>query len=720
MDATPAELAELKSVFKAECDEHLTALDSLLLKLEQAPENTLVLQETFRRVHSIKGAARMVGYVGLESIAHAMETMLAAAREGRQRLTGSIIAALFEGADAMSDLVRADAGRTQSEQRVRNALDRILLLSGDSHDGGSPVERVAAGSSLELRPAAGHDVVRVSAQKVASLLAFPGELMRELLGVERELKELNTLLDGLFEAADNVRSHADQQRRQAALERLLSLIVKRREYVRALMTQIAERNSRRARSLEELRYGIAGLGMLPVSTVLAGMPRLARDTALEQGKRVELQIVGAEVEIGKSVLDKLMEPLIQLVKNAIAHGIETPERRIARGKNPTGTVRIAVTTGTASATIAVEDDGEGIDLRRVREAIVEDDHASQSDAAAMPESKLMSFLFKPGFSTSERTDTIAGRGVGLDIVAERVSQLRGTYRIENRIGRGVGFFLTVPVNLLWSSVLAVRAGAYEACLRLNDIREAAILRPSDIVHIDNHLCATARGEAIPLLPLSFIGGGEVEVTFGLDAEITAVIIEHDERRAAFVVDELAGVSDVIVKTLPRPFGQLPEIAGYSILASGDPVCVLDGEFLVQAAYKYDTAGRVRHLQPSAKRSLLLVEDSMTARTLLRNIMISAGYDVETAVDGADAWAKIQTRRYDCIVSDIEMPNMNGWDFLARVKRDNTLADLPIVLITSLSKDEERRRGLELGADAYMVKGLFNEQELLDTIERLVA
>jgi two-component system chemotaxis sensor kinase CheA len=718
MDATPAEFAELKSVFKAECDEHVAALDGLLLKLEQTPDNALVLQETFRRVHSVKGAARMVGYGGLESIAHAMETMLAGSRDGRQAITSSIIAALFEGADAIGDLVRTDGGRSESEPRVRNALERILLLSGDAGDAQTPGQSATA--VPRLQPSIGGDVVRVNSQKVDALLSYPGELMRELTSEERELKDLTSTLETLFAAADHVRSQADEQRRHAAMEHLLSLALERREPLQGALTQMAERNVRRARALEELRFGLSSLGMLPVQTVLQGMPRLVRDTAVAQGKRVELQVSGAEVEIGKSVLDKLMEPLIQLVKNAIAHGIETPERRMARGKNPVGTVRIAVTTSPSSATVAVQDDGEGIDLARIREVIVADGEATEPEAAAMTEQRLISFLFRPGFSTTERTDAISGRGVGLDIVAERIKQLRGTYRLENQPGRGFGFFLTVPVNLLWSSILSLRAGEYEACLRLADIREATVLHPSDVVHIDNHLCATVRGEAIPLLPLTFVGGGDAEITFGLDAEITVVIVEYGERRAAFAIDALQGVSDVIVKTLPKPLAHLPGIAGYAVLASGDPICVLDGQYLVEAAYEYSGAGRIRHVQPTTKRSLLIVEDSMTTRTLLRNIMISAGYAVDTAVDGADAWAKVQQQRYDCVVSDIEMPNMNGWDLCARVKREPRFAETPFVLITSLSKDAERRRGLELGADAYMVKGLFNEQELLDTVERLIA
>ncbi|MDQ6825400.1 MAG: response regulator [Candidatus Eremiobacteraeota bacterium] len=719
MDVSPSELAELKSVFKAECEEHLAALDTLLLKLEQAPHHTPTLQETFRRVHSIKGAARMVGYAGLELLAHTLEAILANARDGKQLLTPPLIAALFEGVDAIGDLLRSDTGRSEGEARVRAALERVGMLTGATGASVTMLDR-SAYAPPEITQPQGGDVIRVSAHKIDGLLAAPSELLREHASEERELKELNGLLDGVFDAVDSVRAHQDQQRRLAALEHAVSVAGKRRDHARVLLNRIAERNLRRSRSLEELRHGLAGLGMLPVQTILAGMPRLVRDTALAQGKRVELQVTGAEVEISKAVLDRLMEPLIQLVKNAIAHGLETPERRVARGKRPVGVVKISVSTGTASATICVEDDGEGVDSTRIREAIIVDKYVSRAEAETLSENRLLQFLFKPGFSTTERTDSISGRGVGLDIVAERIMQLRGTYRLENVTGRGFRFFLTVPVNLLWSSVLSVRSGKLETCLRLSDISEALTLRASDVVHIDGNLCATLQGETLPLLPLSFIGGGDGEITFGIDGQVTALIIEYGERRAMFVIDELSGVSDVIIRTLPKPLGQLPGIAGYCILASGSPVCVLDGEFIVNAAFEHNASGHVRHVQPTAKRSLLIVEDSLTTRTLLRNIMISAGYDVDTAVDGADGWLKAQEHSYDCIVSDIEMPNMNGWELCARVKREMRMADTPFVLITSLSKDEERRRGLELGADAYMVKGLFNEQELLETVERLVA
>ncbi|MBC5805774.1 MAG: hypothetical protein DLM53_04040 [Candidatus Eremiobacter antarcticus] len=734
MDVSAAELLELNSIFRAECDEHVAALNPLLLKLEATPLDQAALYETFRRVHSIKGAARMVGYSGLEAVAHAMETMLAQAREGRQHLSAVYIAKLFAGRDAIESLLAADAGRSSDEPDVLSAVRRLtsadvpgareaavehanvrVKISDASpalpqlraSDSGGPADRRRSG-----------DMLRVSEAKISALLNTPNELMRWHVLEEHDLKDLRERVEALFDRIDAANRIDDRDLRHAALEQALMGISKQRDPTQALVKAITERNARRPRSLEDLRQGLASLRMLPVNTILAGMPRLARDTALALGKKVELKIYGAEVEIGKSVLDRLMEPLIQMVKNAIAHGIETPEQRVEAGKPPAGLIKISVSTGTASATIAVEDDGRGLDSERIRAAAVAQGLAAPEEAQALPEGKLIPYLFKPGFSTTEETDSISGRGVGLDIVAECVRQLRGTYQVENAPGKGLRLLLTVPVTLLWSPVLQLRSGGFDVCVRLADIREANVLRSSDALEIDGRLSATVRGEVIPLLPLTALSGGDNSVDFGADDKVVAVTLQQGERRAAFVVDNLTDVSDVIIKALPWPLAQLPGMAGYCVLASGSAMCVLDGEYLVNAAHDRQSGGTMRTAPAAAKPNLLIVDDSLTTRTLLRSIMMSAGYDASTAVDGVDAWAKIQSGHYDCIVSDIEMPNMNGWDLCARVKGEQRWANTPFVLITSLSKDDERRRGFEAGADAYIVKSLFNEKELLETVQRL--
>jgi chemotaxis protein histidine kinase CheA len=729
MELSPAELAELQGIFKAECDEHLAALNGLLMTLEKQPNDADALNETFRRIHSVKGAARMVGLQGIEAIAHALEAMLALVRDGQRALSKSDVELLFEGTDAITEYMANLSGQSTDDPRLQDILKKLTPTNGSAtvNAGVHAVEahdepQIAANNAIEIavESAAGGEMVRVSADKIDKLIALRSELVRTLMLEEDDLKTLAALVDDALGDADRARRSAPSASAKSESDRVGADLRRHREHLRNAVSRMAERNMRRSSRLEELRDSLADLRMLPAGTILQGMHRIVRDVALNQGKEADLTIVGSEVAIDKVILDALKEPLIHLVRNAVAHGLEAPKERLESGKPAKGTVRIAVSTGTSSATITIEDDGAGIDFERVRDTAVANGFATPAEANSMSESKLTGLLFKPGFSTALLADQISGRGVGLDVVADRIAQLRGNYTVESSFGKGTRFSLRVPVSLLTSSVLAVKAGTLEVCLRQTDIREAVLLKPENVVNVDGQINATIRDEVMPVVPLASIAGGTSEVFFGRDGVVPAIVIEFGDRTAALVVDALAGVSDVIVKPLPKPLGRLAGIAGCAILGSGIPLCVLDGEHIVRAAHDRGARGAIVHSQPVVKRSLLIADDSLTTRTLLRNIMLSAGYDVETAVDGVDAWNKVQLRSFDCIMSDIEMPNMDGWEFCERVKRDGRLADTPVVLITSLSKDDERRRGLEMGADAYIVKGLFNETQLLETVERLVA
>ena len=740
MELSAAELAELQTIFKAECDEHLSALNGLLMSLERKPEDVETLNETFRRMHSVKGAARMVGLAGIESVTHALEAMLSEVRDGKRRLGKPELELLFEGTDAVTDFMATMTGTKAEEPKVRALVARISGHRDGRQEGengkaaagngataavdreGRPLHNepdVPSAIEVAVESAAGGEMVRVAADKIDRLIALRGELVRTLGVEDDEVKKLAALVEEALAQADGLRGGGAIDARPD-VERSKAEIRRRRELINQAVSRLAERNARRGSRLEELRDSLADLRMLPAGTILQGMHRIVRDVAQSQGKDADLTIAGADVAIDKVILDALKEPLIHIVRNAVAHGIEAPDVRVAHGKPAKGRVHIAVTTGTSSATITIEDDGSGIDFARVRSRAVEAGFVTASDADGMNDARLTSLLFKPGFTTARIADQISGRGVGLDVVADRIAQLRGNYTVESAPGHGTRFSLRIPVSLLTSSVLAVKAGDLEVCLRQTDIREAVLLKPEDVVSIDGRISATVRDQVMPVVPLASIAGGDSELFFSREGVKPAIVIEFADRTAALVVDALDGVSDVIVKPLPKPLGGLAGIAGCAILGSGMPLCVLDGEHIVRAAHDRGARGAVVHAQTSVKRSLLIADDSLTTRTLLRNIMLSAGYDVETAVDGVDAWNKAQQRKFDCIMSDIEMPNMNGWEFCARVKRDGRLAETPLVLITSLSKDEERRRGLELGADAYIVKGLFNETQLLETVERLVA
>jgi two-component system chemotaxis sensor kinase CheA len=773
MEMTPHELAELKGIFRTECDEHLGALNGLLMALEQDPGDAQTLNETFRRIHSVKGAARMVGFAGIEAVAHGLEALLAQVRDGMRPLTKEALALIFDGADAMTDLMNSGTGTAVAETPVRAMLVRIAEFDGGSIDvdvapeNGAPTngkvvangkpatngkskparkngKRAAVAqpnpvtafapsevrsaqseiaAAAEARPAPrdeiGGDTVRVGAEKIDRLIALRGELLRQFAADENDLEKLGVVAANVTAAMDALRAHLGPQAADGAANLFEDLQRRRQELIDAA-AQVKDRDLRRFSLLEDLRDRLADLRMLPAATVLQPLARIVRDVALLQDKQADLVISGGDVALDKVVLEAIKEPLIHLVRNAVAHGIELPEIRLLSGKPSKGTVRVSVSTGTASATIIVEDDGAGIDVEAVRRQVVERGFTTVEEAAVLSDQRLTQYLFKPGFSTAQTADEISGRGVGLDVVADRVAQLRGSYHVESGTSSGTRFVLRVPVSLLTSSVLAVRAGTTEVYLRQTDIHEAVLIKPEHVVNVEGRITVTVRDEIMPVIPLASIAGGPAQVFFGRDGVVPAIVIKDGERKAAVVVDALAGLSEVIVKPMPRPLGRVPGVAGYAISLSGQPLCVLDGEVLVRNAHDRGAAGAIVHEKTNVKRRLLIADDSLTTRTLLRNIMISAGYEVETAIDGVDAWNKLAGSSFDCIMSDLEMPNMSGWEFCERIKRDPRYSSMPVVLVTSLSKEEERRRGLELGADAYIVKGLFNETQLLETVERLVA
>jgi chemotaxis protein histidine kinase CheA len=683
----------------------------------------------------------MVGYAGVEAVAHGLESMLANARDGSSTLDKATIALVFSATDTIRDLMAAGSGTSVDEAPVRAMLARMAGYQNGASEAPAKPKRASKPKSdtnagqLRALPApvraappvppergrddTAGDMVRVGADKIDRLIALRGELVRQFTSEEQDVRGLVTAADAAFADVEALRTRSDADTTPER-RRLFESVRRQRESLQAAIGRIDERNVQRFGILESLRDSLADLRMLPAGTILHPLARVVHDVALLQDKEAELSLVGADVALDKVVLEAIKEPLIHLVRNAVAHGIEPAATRVLSGKRAMGTVKVSVTTGSSSATVKVEDDGAGIDIAAVRRAVVDNGYASAEDVAVLSDFRLLQYLFKPGFSTAASADSISGRGVGLDVVADRVAQLRGNYHVESTLGVGTRFILRVPVSLLTSSVLAVHDGTTEVFLRQTDIHEAVLLKPEHVINVEGRISATVRNEVMPVVPLASIKGGPAQVFFGREGVVAAIIIKNGDQRAAVVVEALAGLSDVIVKPLPRPLGRIAGIAGYAISTSGIPLCVLDGEHFVRSAHDRAAAGAVFHEKAVVKRRLLIADDSLTTRTLLRNIMLSAGYEVETAIDGVDAWNKASTMKFDCIMSDIEMPNMNGWEFCERVKRDARLADTPVILVTSLSKEEERRRGLELGADAYIVKGLFNETQLLETVERLVA
>jgi len=464
--------------------------------------------------------------------------------------------------------------------------------------------------------------------------------------------------------------------------------------------------------------------MLPFATLFAVFPKLVRELSRDIGKEVELRILGAETEIDKRILDDLKDPLIHLLRNSIDHGIERPERRITAGKPACGTIELAVSQADGNKVeILISDDGGGIDAAKVRTAAVRHGMLTQTEAEKLPAHQALALIFEPEVSTSEAVTEISGRGLGLAIVREKVEKLGGRVILETRPGLGTSFRLLLPLTLATFRGILVEVVQQVFVLPTANVQRVTSVRPEDVktvegremIVLDNKTVSLVRLEDLLDLPRRSSREG---VRF-----MPAVVVESADKRIAMRVDAVLSEQEVLVKPLGKPLERVRNIAGATVLGSGHAVPILNVTDLVKSAMRIRPAPLAAHISAPVevrpRKSILVVEDSITARMLLKNILEGAGHRVKTAVDGVDAFAILRSEEFDLVVSDVEMPRMNGFDLTAAIRRHKRLGNLPVVLVTALASREDRERGADAGANAYIVKGSFDQSDLLEAVRRLV-
>jgi two-component system, chemotaxis family, sensor kinase CheA len=541
--------------------------------------------------------------------------------------------------------------------------------------------------------------------------------------------------------------------RYAVLRNLLEFLNWNQSFVRALESRIAALN----KAAEHDQSALAGMTdtllddmkkvlMLPFASLLETFPRIARELARSRGKDVDLIIRGGEIEIDRRILEALKDPLIHLVRNSIDHGIEAPEERVRAGKPERGTLTITVEQSDANKIeVLVADDGAGIDARRVLAAAMKSGLVSEAEAGKFDEAAAQSLVFKSGFSTSPIITDLSGRGLGLAIVREKVEKLGGTVGAESTQGKGTLFRLVLPLTLATRRGILVQSGGRFFVLPTTHVERVVSVRPGEIKTVGGRETFMLDGEAVSLARLAdSLGlpatpgpaktsahernGNARSAETRASAMTPAVVLRAGDRRIAFIVDAIIDEQEVLVKSLGPQLVHVPNVSGATVLGNGKVVPILNVVDLLRssprAALDAEELGSKapvgrQHAAEAKKNSILVAEDSITSRTLLKNILEAAGYSVKTAIDGADALAELRTTTYDLLVSDVEMPRMNGFDLVARVRSDETLKDLPVVLVTSLESREDRERGAEVGANAYLVKRGFDQASLLEVIRRLI-
>jgi len=729
-------LRTLRATFKVEAAEHLEAIGTGLLELEKAPaaaEQLQLIETVFRAAHSLKGAARAVGLTDVESFCQSLEDLFASWKRHESLPTPAALDAAHRTVDKMSHAIAgptaaSHAGRVTEPASVPTASQGAQAatahqlspaLSGDSE-----TVRVAV-SSLDAR--------LLEAEEMLAAKLAAGQRAADLAALAIRFEQWHKEWSKVELQAQMLRQAAERSKAADSgtdLSGLAQFLAWNQEYLRALggavtvLHRTAEQDSVLVGKLvDDLLENSKRLLMLPLATLGALLAKLVRDLCRDQGKEADLMIRGEEVTIDKRILEELKDPLIHLLRNCIDHGIETPEQRRRAGKAPRATITLEVSRAEGNQVeISVSDDGAGIDVVKVKEAAVKRGLILPDTAAQLAESAALALVFEADVSTSPMITQISGRGLGLAIVREKAEKLGGRVAIESRRGSGTTIRTTLPLTLATFRGVLIEAAQRLFIIPTAQVERAMRFRPQEVQTVEGRRTLALNGRAVALADLAEVLQLPSRRT-GADRPeaIPVLILGAGEQRIAFAVDAVLDEREVLVKRLARPLSRVRNIAGATVLGSGQVAPILNVPDLLKSAR---ITGAALHTpataQPSAAtaKRILVAEDSITSRVLLKGILESAGYVVKTAVDGIEAYTALRAESFDLLVSDVEMPRMNGFDLTARVRGASTLAELPVVLVTALESREDRERGIDVGANAYLVKSSLDQSNLLEAVRRL--
>ena len=692
---------ELMSTYRAEARERLEALTRLLLDLEKAstgPAVAACVEQIYREVHSLKGAARSVSEPEVEETAHAFESLLAAAR-GQESIDEVAIRTWYSHLDRLSALIEAAS------------------VPSEATPGAAPTQ-LDPGTAAPI-PLPLDESIRVAIPRLDRLLADAGSLLVSEQAQVEAVSELSSVYSEVVALEAGFRRPGRGREPEGHAARLRTL----RQQLQGLVQTLRRQRVEGRRQLQALSEDLRALRMMPVKTLFRSFERMVHDLALETGKRVEFEIVGEEVELDKAVLDALRDPLVHLLRNAVDHGVETMAERQAAGKPETGTLRLAASRRGSEVLLTLQDDGRGIDPQVLRAHAVRCHLLMPSEAEAMKDTQVVELIFKSGFSTRSQADEISGRGLGLAIVRQALESLHGRVLVENHaVGIGTSFEAAVPLTLATTRCVLVVAGSDTYAVPLEAIQRTAVIGPEEVVLVQGRPAIRFEDRAAPLVHLaSLLHGGAVAT----QPRLAALILDSAQGRVAIAGDMLRGERELVVKQFPN---MLPTpiacLSGAVVLTSGEIVLVVDPADLVQRALNLDTRASGFTVAAASTGSpmrprVLVADDSLTTRTLERNILKAAGYDVADVPDGAEAMRLLQAEAFDLVVSDVDMPHLDGIALTQWIRAQPRISSMPVVLITAAAHADDRLRGLNAGADAYIVKRQFKQSELLEIVDRLL-
>lgn len=775
---------QLLEAFKIEAEERITSMFAGLTALEKNPDPEIRRQKLeiiYREAHSLKGAARSVNIIPVESLCQEIETLFSGLKAQKVLFEPEIFDMLHQAVSMIEKYLSAPETQRQGLENKLAAITASLSerkeLQKDAHAlPESPIEKSASPETVlpapekrspeqtertdPIRPSepgadagasrfaqtpaarAGFtDTVRIATAKLDSLLLKAEELItvKQILGQHlNQINETRETIGQWKKISEKSKKNLHDIRRQmpnsCLLDRFFTLYNINHDQILDTSTRINELAGSMEQShrtlgamVDELLDEMKKTSLLPFSRLFSLLPRMTREISRDVGKDVDLEISGGDIEIDKRILEGLKDPLIHMIRNAIDHGIETPEARKRKSKPPWGKIRITVDQPESNKVeVVVSDDGSGIDILGLKNKAIKAGLISESQAAALTDDETISLIFHSGISTSSMITEISGRGLGMAIVQEHIENLSGLIFVSSSPGNGTTFKIELPVSLATFKGIIVSASGHDFILPLAHLDHSLRIEPEDIKTAENRTIISVNGQPLSLVSLADVLGLPHQPfadTPSKKITLPVIILGSGDKTIACIVDRISSEQEVLVKSLGKQLKKIPNISGATILGNGQVVPILNVNDLISAAsgrsISFAMADVLETKKHALPKTVLVVEDSFTSRTLLKNILEASGYLVFTAIDGEDGFQQLKTRDFDAVVSDVEMPKMNGFELTQKIRGDDVLARKPVILVTSLDSLEDRTRGVEAGADAYIVKSSFDQSNLLEVLERLV-
>jgi two-component system, chemotaxis family, sensor kinase CheA len=738
ISSTFIEDEEFRDIYRTTSEERLQKLEAGLLHLEKYPDDETTLEELLREAHSLKGDSRSADLESVETLTHAVEDVLLCIKKQQIILTSEVSDRLYQGLDAIAFLVHEAVTGQHSNVDTPAILKQLMEAVAAPPLPESlpvPLETPAAISAIVAQDiptpsiAASEpyriDTIRVPTRELDALMTQAEELSVTKIQIAHATAEI----EELARQWNKWKNFNKKQRRQSSS---LATNPYQESIEKAIenLSLLAQDNSTKLNLItEDLREKISNLRLLPLSTLFQVFTRTVRDLAKQQAKEVELIIEGGETTADKRIIEQMKDPLMHILRNAIDHGIETPAEREKLGKLPVATIRLRGYQNTHHIVIEIADDGRGLDIEKIKQTALKRKLYHPEELENMTASQVYSLIFAPGFSTRTFITEISGRGIGLDVVRTNVERLKGNIQIQSIPGQGCTFSLQLGKSLATLNTLLLNIQGIIHALPMEYVPGSLLVSQNEISTIEGRDTITWNGQKVPVVNLANllqVSNSHTSISRAKVEQQTSdwrpcILLKVGEEIAGFFVDRLLDTQEVVIKPQSRLLKRVRNIIGATILPSGEVCMILNPPDLLKSLQK--RAASPISIRPnktiSRKPIVLLVEDSVYVRTQEQRLLEKAGYEVVIAVDGLDGYNQLKERHFDAVISDVEMPNLDGLSLTAKIRRHREYKDLPIILVTTLNSDEDKRRGADAGANAYVIKGKFNQQFLLETLRKFV-